>query len=276
MRTRREELNSVRTDFGGTNTKILELSTVERDPATQNQFRALKETPELQTLLGELRTKIQPLVQIQKTVIERDLAVVQGDIERLKQAIPQRLKQMERLRQIVSTERDMVCSLLPLKDFDARVLDSKGLQDLPAQLVEDLKRLETRFQEYIVRTEKLDVDIETVAEALAKTKSDKERFEIISERAVIKAQDLVAAIGEDVLALQLVQARARTESALLPEVDLEPRQALDIARANRRDWLNSRASLVNRWRVIEVVADDLESVLDMTFSGDVRNVGDNP
>ncbi len=143
-------------------------------------------------------------------------------------------------------------------------------------MTEDLKRLETRFQEYVVRTEKLNADIEVVAEALEKTKSDKERFDIISERAVIKAQDLVAAISEDVLALQLVQARARTESALLPEVDLEPRQALDIARANRRDWLNSRAALVNRWRVIEVVADDLESILDLTVSGDVRNVGDNP
>jgi len=34
--------------------------------------------------------------------------------------------------------------------------------------------------------------------------------------------------------------------------------------------------LVNTWRAIEVVADDLESVLDLTLSGDVQNVGSNP
>jgi hypothetical protein len=163
-----------------------------------------------------------------------------------------------------------------LKDFDARVLDSRGLENLPQQLTTDLERLEKRFQAYVARTKKLDSEIVAVAKEIAEEKSDEKRFKTLSEKAVIGTQDLVASIGEDVLALQLIQARARTESALLPEVDLEPREALEIARANRRDWMNARAALVNRWRVIEVVADDLESVLDMTFSGDVRNIGDNP
>ena len=38
----------------------------------------------------------------------------------------------------------------------------------------------------------------------------------------------------------------------------------------------ARADLVNSWRAIEVVADDLESTLDIVFSGDMQNVGDNP
>ncbi|MEO8271152.1 MAG: hypothetical protein ABI557_15630, partial [Aureliella sp.] len=81
---------------------------------------------------------------------------------------------------------------------------------------------------------------------------------------------------ENLLGLQIVQAKARTESVLLPEVDIEPLEAVQIARVNRRDWLNNRASLVNSWRAIEVVADNLESVLNLTLAGDVRNVGDNP
>ncbi len=40
--------------------------------------------------------------------------------------------------------------------------------------------------------------------------------------------------------------------------------------------MNNRAALVNSWRAIEVVADDLESTLDVVFSGDVQNFGDNP
>ena len=276
LRTRRDDLNSVRVDFGNTNTRILELSTVERDPATQNQFRAIENSQALQVQIDELRTTIQPLTAIEKQVLGQDMDVVRADIERLKQAIPTRQRQMTRLARIVETERDMVCSILPLKDFDARVLDSRGLDNLPQILTTELERLEKKFQEYIRRTEKLDGEIVAVAKAIAEEQSDENRFIMLSEKAVIGTQDLVASIGEDLLALQLVQARARTESALLPEVDLEPREALEVARANRRDWLNARAALVNRWRVIEVVADDLESVLDVTFSGDVRNVSDNP
>jgi hypothetical protein len=40
--------------------------------------------------------------------------------------------------------------------------------------------------------------------------------------------------------------------------------------------MNARASLVDSWRAIEVVADDLESSLDVVFSGDVQNRNDNP
>jgi hypothetical protein len=78
------------------------------------------------------------------------------------------------------------------------------------------------------------------------------------------------------LVAQLLQARARTEAALLPEVDLDPREAFEIARINRHDWLNNRAAVVNSWRAIEVVADELESFLDFTVSGDVQNYGPNP
>jgi hypothetical protein len=276
LRTRRDELNSVRVDFGNTNTRLLELSTVERDPKSKTQFRAIENSDALQQQIAELRTTIQPLTKIEKQILDEDIAVVKADIERLKQAIPERQRQMQRLTSIVENERDMVCSILPLKDFDARVLDSRGLEELPQQLINELEKLEKKFVEYIDRTGKLDIEIENVAKEVVAEESDENRFKTLSEKAVIGTQDLVASIGEDILALQLIQARARTESALLPEVDLEPREALDIARVNRRDWLNARAALVNRWRVIEVVADDLESVLDVTFTGDVRNTGDNP
>jgi len=74
--------------------------------------------------------------------------------------------------------------------------------------------------------------------------------------------------------LQLIQARARTESVLLPEVDISPEVAFEIARRNRRDWANARASLVDSWRQIEVVADQLESRLDFVVNGSVDD-GDN-
>ncbi|MEM9588226.1 MAG: hypothetical protein AAGA03_13170, partial [Planctomycetota bacterium] len=92
---------------------------------------------------------------------------------------------------------------------------------------------------------------------------------------VIGTQDLLQKLSDDVLVLQLIQARSRTESVLLPDVDISPRVAFNIARHHRRDLANARAFLVDQYRQIEVVADDLESDLDLTFSGGIGNANNN-
>ena len=40
--------------------------------------------------------------------------------------------------------------------------------------------------------------------------------------------------------------------------------------------MNARASVVDSWRLIQFNANDLESDLNLVFSGDIGNVGDNP
>ena len=54
------------------------------------------------------------------------------------------------------------------------------------------------------------------------------------------------------------------------------KKAICIASRYRRDWMNARAALVDSWRLIHFNANDLESDLDLVFSGDIGNVGDNP
>lgn len=76
--------------------------------------------------------------------------------------------------------------------------------------------------------------------------------------------------------LSLVQARARVEQIAVEHETLDPEDALDIARANRLDWMNNRAALVDTWRLIQFNADALQSVLNVTFSGDLGTTGDNP
>lgn len=86
-------------------------------------------------------------------------------------------------------------------------------------------------------------------------------------------------LDENVLELSLVQAHARAETVLersMTNVNLHPAAALEIARPNRRDWMNARAALVDSWRLVEFNADDLESTLDVVFSGDMSNRDDNP
>ncbi len=76
--------------------------------------------------------------------------------------------------------------------------------------------------------------------------------------------------------LSLVQARSRLEVITVEPLELHPRDALAIARANRVDWMNNRANLVDTWRLIEFNANALESGLDLVFSGDVGTTGSNP
>ena len=53
-------------------------------------------------------------------------------------------------------------------------------------------------------------------------------------------------------------------------------EAFDVALHNRLDFMNGRAALVDSWRLIQVRADALQSVLDVTAAGDVRTSGNNP
>jgi hypothetical protein len=83
-------------------------------------------------------------------------------------------------------------------------------------------------------------------------------------------------MSDHLLELSLVQARARLDAFDLVPIELQPAAALAVARDNRPDWMNARASVVDTWRLIEFNANALQSVLNVVFSGDVGTSGDNP
>ena len=76
--------------------------------------------------------------------------------------------------------------------------------------------------------------------------------------------------------LALVPARARLEAVTIDSIELDSDYALQVALANRLDFMNGRAALVDRWRSIQISADSLQSVLNVTASGDVRTARNNP
>lgn len=76
--------------------------------------------------------------------------------------------------------------------------------------------------------------------------------------------------------LSLVPAQARLEVITVDSIDLEPEAAFEIALANRLDFMNGRAALVDRWRQIQVTSDALQSNLTVTASGDINTARDNP
>lgn len=77
-------------------------------------------------------------------------------------------------------------------------------------------------------------------------------------------------------AATLVQARARLESVTVDEVNIPFDAAFQIALANRLDFMNGRTALVDTWRLIQVNADALQSVLDFSVAGDIRSARNNP
>ncbi len=78
------------------------------------------------------------------------------------------------------------------------------------------------------------------------------------------------------LELSLLQALARSNTIEINDVNIDSEHAIRIARCMRRDLMNARANLVDQWRNIEFVADQLEAGVDIVFEGEIGNVGDNP
>ena len=74
----------------------------------------------------------------------------------------------------------------------------------------------------------------------------------------------------------LVQARARLEAVNADTIELSSKDAYRIALANRMDFMNDRAALVDSWRSIQLNADALQSVLNVTADGDIRTARNNP
>ncbi len=86
----------------------------------------------------------------------------------------------------------------------------------------------------------------------------------------------LSALSEKLTTFRLVQTRIRLESVELPVIDLDPVEAFAVARENRLDWMNARSELVDTWRNIEIVANQLKSYMSVSVSGQARSSGSNP
>jgi hypothetical protein len=87
---------------------------------------------------------------------------------------------------------------------------------------------------------------------------------------------LVTEISATIDEISLIQARARVEAITLKPETLDPDEALCVARANRLDWMNNRASLVDTWRLIQYNANSLRAGMNVVFSGDLSTTGNSP
>ncbi|WP_197531159.1 TolC family protein [Posidoniimonas corsicana] len=178
------------------------------------------------------------------------LAVVREDVSRLEQALPSRRQHLEQLA---------VWEEVAAAGIDPGIFSTDRLDERFRQLQADLNAVAERV-------ERLSARVSEVADAADKTAGAE----------VQSLREATSQLSSALLELSLLQARARLDAVDTPPTELTPEEALAIASYYRRDWMNARAALVDTWRLVTFNANDLRSDLDVVFSGDIGNVGDNP
>jgi hypothetical protein len=275
LRSRREQLITLRSIVGELNVELLGQAQIETDDAGLPVTK-LPWTDDVRTYVQRLKEELEPLSDFLDQLQTEDAPRVATDIANLSESIPERIKQNDSLIDLYETERNQICTLLNVDVIDESVFDVSELSTLQTTLEGPYSALLERLAIQKERLKKINATLDRYLTEGPEDQSPEVLAKLIRDELVLETQSLLTQLGDDVLAMQLIQARARTESALLPEVDIDPATAFEIARRNRRDWANARASLVDSWRAIEFIADDLESGLDVVIAGDVGNNGNNP
>lgn len=274
--SRRQKLSALRVKVGGLNVALLEDAEISIDPNSGLPVSNIQYNETVAGILLNIAEEVAPLSEFNQKVIDEDLPVVAQDIAKFEEALPRRIDRAAMLRASYQRERDGICGLLNASKLDDSIFIVDDLQSLDKELKVALEKLEEKFLGYESRIETLQQTLKTLDEGGAKNLKPDMFANLLRKKVIVGTQELLADMGDDVLSLQLIQARARTESLLLPEVDIEPAAAFEIAKRNRRDYANQKAAVVDSWRNIDVVADDLESSLDVLVSGGVGNIGNNP
>ncbi len=202
-----------------------------------------------------------------KDVRDTDFAEVADDIDRLAALREDRIAYLKQLSQdIVSGKVD--------SEVEAQIFAAESIPNA-ADIEKDLSDKEELLDE-------IEADLQLVADQIkdlpsaTKGMQDPAIVELINDNFQTATPGILTELDGLILELSLLQAKARSNSIEIQKVDIGSEQAFEIARCLRRDWMNARASLVDDWRNIEFVADQLESQVDLVFEGDIGNTGDNP
>jgi hypothetical protein len=208
--------------------------------------------------------------------IEAQLQALPSDFDRLEKSLPMRRKNL-----LLLSNRDEVrqgtveAAPYRVDDLEGRFFVEKPKEQpgekaakKPSPRQEFAKLLATRLAPNLARLEELEKQgPEPPGGVPRKDESGVDRQGIV---------DVLQRLLDDVSYLELIQVAARLNSIWWVPIDLTPEDSLRIARENRPDWMNARAALVDSWRQIEVTANALEGVLNVTFSGDINTTDNNP
>ena len=228
--------------------------------------------PDLPIELDDSLIRQFQLVARQATAVQDSIAELQdrvgelpddAGVEAICQVLTDAFKLVEPVRrQLNDVQADLARmeEAVPAREQTMTDVERKLFQRDREQLREGLADLEQQFQE-------------------AKAKLKTLRDELAEETKDATVRGNVVLLGDLLRLVQgsiLVQARARLEAVTVATIELGSQDAFGIALQNRLDFMNGRAALVDSWRLIQFNADALQSVLNVTASGDIGTVRNNP
>jgi hypothetical protein len=138
--------------------------------------------------------------------------------------------------------------------------EKKLFQEDRENLYDGLADLKQQF-------EQVQAELNTLSNGLSN-----ETTKVTYDKTIIWLTDLLRLVQ----GTMLVQARARLETVSVETITLDSQEAFALALANRMDFMNGKAALVDSWRSIQINADALQSALNVTVNGDIRTTRNNP
>ncbi|HZZ79803.1 MAG TPA: hypothetical protein VFE62_14895, partial [Gemmataceae bacterium] len=199
--------------------------------------------------IEDLTDYLQDVERVQAEITGH-LNVVTNDFAKLDERLPSRRATLERLQLRPEYDRGDV----EPEAYSVKLLD---------------ERVETLKDDYQDLQNRLDAswkDFDVLRGELPSVESEAGRRHFL---------DAITSLSAQVLELTLIQARARLDAIELVPINLLPSQAVVIASANRPDWANTRASVIDAWRLIEFNANQLRAGLNVVFNGDIQTPNGN-
>ncbi len=214
----------------------------------------------------QIETNVATAIEMINKLLGDDTAEIEQDIAKLAEVRPRRLAYFRQLRENLDKYET-------LSELGPELLSDKSVAQ-PATLKIRLTKSQTNAEGIKLTLQNIANNLKDVA---AKRQAlDDEAFVAPLTTILEQVPESLALMSGVIVEFSLLQAQARSDAIELAEVNMTDRQAIAIARCFRRDWMNARANLVDNWRQIEFVADQLEAQVDLVFEGDIGNTGSNP
>ena len=186
---------------------------------------------------------------------------------RLEEALTFYSSQKRSLGSFVEDRAELLRRLPQRKEWFLRLRDRSDLKEagMTGDAFRD-KDLDAIAEQLKLSGERLTADFTKSREDMETLRVDLPNLEIQALRSRIVAG--LADFSGLLLELSLARASARLEAIVMEDVRVEAKEALEVARERRLDWMNARAKLVDVWRDAALARDDLRSDLDLVLSGD--------
>ncbi len=192
----------------------------------------------------------------EKLVEDADQALIKASLEKL-----------DLLRDQVELQAADVKSDLQRVDSDAAYRIRRMRPTEKETFAREMRLLHDDLNRLLKQIDDNEIEIQRLADTLVP-----ENLRETADAVVELVSEIAAAVDE----MSLIQARARVEAITIEPERIDPDVAFEVARANRLDWMNNRAALVDQWRLIQFNAMALLAGLDLEIDGDISTTGTNP